>query len=265
MITYSTLEIIENGPITYIWLNRPEIRNAFNPTVIAELTAVFSAIAPTGVRAIVLGGRGKVFCAGADLNWMREMAAYTEAQNQADALALADMLEAIDSCPLPVVASVQRAAFGGAIGLLACCDSVICSDDAVFAFSEVRLGISPATISPYVVAKIGAAGARDLFLSGEPFNAQQALRMGLIHQIVKPENLEGAVAIKVGELLKAGPQAAVETKKLIRSLTAVVNSDLRLATARLIARLRVSAEGQEGLGAFLDKRIPGWVASDEEQ
>jgi len=264
MSAYETLEVLQNGAVTRIWLNRPEIRNAFNPTVIAELTAVFSAVGQSGARAVVLGGRGKVFCAGADLNWMREMAAYSAAQNEADALALAEMLEAIDACPLPVIARVQRAAFGGANGLLACCDSVIVSEDTVFAFSEVRLGISPATIAPYVIAKIGAAGARDLFLSGEVFSAEQALRMGLVHQIVTPEDLDSAVEAKLGELLKAGPQAARETKQLIRSISGAVSSERRVQTSQLIARLRVFPEGQEGLGAFLEKRNPSWSATADE-
>jgi methylglutaconyl-CoA hydratase len=262
MPNYKTLEITAAGDITGIWLNRPEVRNAFNADVIAELTSAFRIISRRNCRIVLLGGRGKVFCAGADLNWMRAMAAYSEEQNLADALALADMLEAVDSCPWPVVARVQRAAFGGALGLLACCDSVICGDDALFAFSEVRLGISPATISPYVVAKIGASGARDLFLSGEKFNADRALRIGLVHQVAPADRLDKAVDSKLGELLRAGPQAAMETKKLVRSLTATVDSELRHTTAALIARLRVSAEGQEGLGAFLEKTKPGWVGDE---
>jgi methylglutaconyl-CoA hydratase len=203
-----------------------------------------------------------VFCAGADLNWMHEMAGYTEEQNNADALALADMLNAIDSCPVPVVGRVHRAAFGGAIGLLACCDSVICTSDTRFAFSEVRLGISPATISPFVISKIGAAGARDLFLSGEQFDAERAMRAGLVSQVVETDDLDSAVERKIAELLKAGPQAAIETKALVKSMTKIANEELRIKTASLIARLRVSSEGQEGLGAFLQKRSPSWIKSE---
>lgn len=259
MPTYQTLDCSTENFVQSVWLNLPEIRNAFNPAMIADLTLCFASVDPVQTRLVILGGRGKAFCAGADLNWMHEMAGYTEEQNNADALALANMLEAIDSCPVPVVGRVHRAAFGGAIGLLACCDSVVCTSDTRFAFSEVRLGISPATISPYVIAKIGAAGARDLFLSGEQFDAERALRIGLVHQLVEPDVLDAAVEHKASELLKAGPHAAIETKALIKSLTKLTNDELRCQTAELIARLRVSAEGQEGLGAFLEKRFPSWL------
>jgi len=260
MDTHRSLDIATEGAVRWIWLNRPDIRNAFNPQMITELTEAFSAIdSNTDLRAIVLAGRGKVFCAGADLNWMREMAQYTQEQNLADALDLADMLAAIDNCPVPVVARVQKAAFGGALGLVACCDSVIATTNAKFAFSEVRLGISPATIAPYVFNKIGSSGARDLFLSGEVFTAAQALRHALVHTVVAESELDTAIEAKLSNLLKAGPVAARRTKQLIKVLSSKVSPDLRQQTAELIAELRTSKEGQEGLGAFLAKRDPNWL------
>jgi methylglutaconyl-CoA hydratase len=255
----SFLNVVNDGPVLRIWLNRPDVRNAFNPTLIRELSEVFGNIKAGGsTRVVVLAGMGKVFCAGADLNWMREMAGYSAKENYADARNLAAMLSAIDLCPVPVVGRVQRAAYGGALGLLACCDSVIATSDCTFAFSEVRLGISPATIAPYVVAKIGASGARDLFLSGERFDAQRALSMGLVHQIVEPEQLDAAVEAKLAELLQAAPIAASETKNLISQLTSKADEHTVHATAELIAKLRAAPEGQEGLSAFLEKRKPSW-------
>ena len=211
------------------------------------------------IHAVVLAGRGNVFCAGADLSWMRESATYTHEQNLADAQALAAMLATINACELPVIARVQRAAFGGAIGLLACCDTVICTDDCRFAFSEVRLGISPATIAPYVIAKTGPGPARDLFLSGERFDAPRALQAGLVHRSVVTDELDEAIEAKLGELALAGPQAIKATKQLILRLGLSVDSAVQSETAELIARLRVSEEGQEGLTAFLEKRRPGWT------
>ncbi|MBN2083012.1 enoyl-CoA hydratase/isomerase family protein [bacterium] len=261
MDTHRSLDVYTENSVLWVWLNRPDIRNAFNPQMIAELTEAFRAIEPdTALRAVVLAGRGKVFCAGADLNWMQEMARYTQQQNLADALDLADMLAAIDACPVPLVARVQKAAFGGALGLIACCDSVIATADSRFAFSEVRLGISPATIAPYVFNKIGAAGTRDLFLSGEVFSADQALRCSLIHALVEESDLDAALNAKLADLLKAGPVAARRTKQLIKLLSGRVSGDLRQQTAELIAELRTSKEGQEGLGAFLAKRDPNWLS-----
>ncbi len=260
MTSYECLDVGREDGVVRVWLDRPDVRNAFNPVLIEELRVAMESVgSDDAVRAVVLGGRGKVFCAGADLGWMRDMAGYTRDENEADARRLAEMLEALDSCPVPVVGRVQRAAYGGAVGLLACCDSVVCTDDCTFALSEVRLGISPATIAPYVIAKIGGTGARDLFLSGEPFDAARALRLGLVHQVVPATELDDAVDRKLARLRKAGPQAARETKALVRSMTALADEARREQTAALIARLRVSSEGQEGLGAFLEKRQPGWA------
>jgi methylglutaconyl-CoA hydratase len=259
MTSYTCLETELTGGVLSVWLNRPELRNAFNAELIGELADCFGAIGAGGdTRVVVLGGRGPVFCSGADLHWMQEMVRYSEAENQADALRLAQMLAALDGCACPVLGRVQKAAFGGALGLLACCDSVIATSDAQFGFPEVRLGIAPATIAPYVVSKIGVSNARDLFLSGETFGAEHARRIGLVHQVVEPADLDAAVSAKLTELLKAGPLAAAETKKLIRQVSGADLAAYQESTARLIAALRVSEEGQDGLKAALDKRKPSW-------
>lgn len=258
---YEHLELREEAGVLRVWLNRPEVRNAFNGRLIAELAQVFTSI-PDRVRAVMLGGAGSVFCAGADLDYMKRIGAMSHEENLRDALALADMLAAVNSCPVPLVGRCQKAAFGGAIGLLACCDSVIATDDAVFAFSEVRLGISPATIAPYVLAKIGETHARDLFLSGERWDARRALAAGLVHLVAPAEELDAAVDAKLAELVQAGPQAARATKRLIREVGGEVTPEQRESTARLIADLRGSDEGREGLSAFLEKRRAGWMTPD---
>ncbi len=253
------IELEQDGPVLYVWLNRPEVRNAFNPELIAALTQCFTGPAlDPGVRVVVLGGNGLAFCAGADLAWMRSAVLLSAEQNFADALNLAGMLAALQACPVPVVCRVQRAALGGALGLMACCDTVICTRDAKFAFSEVRVGISPATIAPYVVAKIGASNAHDLFLSGERFTADRAFAMGLVHAIVQPDELDEVVEAKVDELLLAAPGAARATKLLLQSMRPPVTAELGQRTAQLIAELRVGPEGQEGLAAFMEQRPPSW-------
>jgi len=254
-----TLEIYTRDTVRGIRLNRPEVRNAFNPQLITELTEAFRETSlAAGHRAALLEGSGKVFCAGADLGWMQESAAYPREYNLRDAHALAAMLSAVDNTEIPLLARVQRAAYGGALGLLACCDSVICTADCTFAFSEVRLGISRATIAPYVIRRIGVSHARDLFLSGERFDAERALRIGLVHQVVAPGELDAAVTAKLAELKQAGPRAAIATKQLIKRIDGGFTDELLSDTAALIADLRVSDEGQEGLSAFLEKRPPKW-------
>jgi methylglutaconyl-CoA hydratase len=255
------IDLEQDGPVLSVWLNRPEVRNAFTPTMIAALRECFTGPAcASSVRVVLLGGEGGVFCAGADLEWMQASARMSTQENYTDALGLAQMLAALDACPCPVVCRVQRAAVGGALGLMACCDSVICTSDSVFAFGEVRLGISPATIAPYVINKIGPSHARDLFLSGERFNAERAFSMGLVHAIVKPGELDEVIESKIDELLLAGPSAARATKALVRNLSPQLAPAMQEQTAQLIADLRVSAEGQEGLAAFLSKRDPTWLA-----
>ena len=255
---FKHLEVRRRTGVLYIWLNRPDERNAFDDVLITELTQAFSRI-PDDTRVVVLGGRGDVFCAGADLEYMKRVGQMGHEENVKDALALAEMLAVVNDCPVPLIGRVQKAAYGGAIGLIACCDSVFAAEDAIFAFSEVRLGLSPATIAPYVIAKIGESAARNLFLSGEKWVAKRALSIGLVHYVVAPDVLDGAVNVKAKELLKAGPEAAKVTKRLIADVSGSIALSMRGSTAKLIAELRASEEGREGLSAFLEKRKPSWA------
>lgn len=256
--TYECLELSRDANLAEVWLNRSAVNNAFNPRLIAELHNCFSQLSADPPRLVLLGGRGRFFSAGADLEWMQSMAAFTPEENLADALRITDMFAAVDACPCPVLARVQGGAFGGGAGLLCCCDSVIAAQDAQFAFSEVRLGLAPATIAPYVVARIGIARARDLFLSGERFSADQAAAIGLAHFCVPPRDLDSAIDGKIEELLQAAPQAASATKALLRRIAPASTPELRQQTAKLIADLRVAPEGQEGVSAFLGRRRPSW-------
>jgi methylglutaconyl-CoA hydratase len=236
------------GPVLRVTMTRPERRNAFDASLIADLTRAFADVGDA--RAVVLAGEGASFSAGADVEWMRSSVNLSLEENVQDALRLRAMLEAIDGCPAPVVARVQGHALGGGVGLVACCDVAIAEPDAQFAFSEVKLGIVPAVISPFALAKIGPSAARHLFVTGERFSADVALRIGLVHEV--SDDLDGAVERAVGELLSAGPEAARAAKELAR---APLDAD---ETARRIAAHRTGAEGQEGLHAFVDKRPPGW-------
>jgi methylglutaconyl-CoA hydratase len=228
---------------------RPERRNAFDAALIAELAAAFSDVGPA--RVVLLSGDGQSFSAGADVEWMRSSVELTYDENIADALRLRAMLETIDGCPAPVVARVQGHALGGGCGLVACCDIVVAEPPAEFAFSEVKLGIVPAVISPFAIGKIGPGAARRYFVTGERFTAETALRIGLVHELA--DDLDGAVERVVAELLSAGPEAARAAKELARRPASAGE------TARLIAERRTSAEGQEGLRAFLEKRPPTWL------
>ena len=238
-----------DGDVLRITLARPERRNAFDAALIAELAEAFVDVGRA--RAVVLAGDGPSFSAGADVDWMRSSVELDYDENVADALALRRMLEAIDRCPATVVARVQGHALGGGCGLVACSDVAIAARDAVFAFSEVKLGIVPAVISPFALAKIGASAARRYFVTGERFDAETALRIGLVHEV--SDDLDGAVEQVVGELLTAGPKAARAAKRLV--LDAPLDAR---ETARRTAERRTSDEGQEGLRAFLEKRPPGW-------
>lgn len=245
--------------IATVTLARSEIHNAFNDELISELTQTFKGIG-SGVRAVVLKGEGKSFCAGADLNWMKRMKNYSEAENIADAKRLADLFIAIDECPVPVVGVVQGAALGGGAGLVAVCDYVIAAEDAVFGFTEVRLGLVPAVISPFVMAKIGTSAARATFLSGRRFNAQEAKEMGLVHLVCNNALLTAELETVIKEFRIAGPKAAREAKLLIRGVLDRANDKNAQVefTCKTIARLRASDEGQEGMGALLEKRRPDW-------
>jgi methylglutaconyl-CoA hydratase len=243
--------------VARVTLARPDVRNAFNAEVIEQLHAVFSRItAADDVRAVVLAGEGKVFCGGADINWMRSSLDLSFDANVADAERMSDMYRAIDNCPKPVIGRIHGAALGGGAGLAAVCDIAIASDETTFGFTEVKLGIIPAVISPFVLAKIGPSNARALFLTGERFDAQHALAIGLVHEVVPAGDLDEAVEGCLAELRTAGPAAISAAKLLLRRVLDNPYDDSRTITARAIARQRVSPEGQEGLHAFLERRPP---------
>jgi methylglutaconyl-CoA hydratase len=254
------LQIDARG-IARITLHRPERHNAFDDDVISTLRRRFDAVAAHDhVRAVVLQAQGESFSAGADIAYMRRMAGYSEAQNRADALALAEMLQALKSLPVPTIAQVQGAAIGGGVGLVACCDVAIAADSAQFALSEVRLGLIPATIGPYVVAAIGERAALRYFTTGERFSAARAAELGLISETASAAALESRVEALLNDILKGGPCAVRAAKRLVRDISGrALNPDLLADTAQRIAALRVSPEGQEGLGAFLAKRPASWL------
>lgn len=247
--------------VGWLTLDRPAVRNAFNDQLIARLTEVAGELAADkSLRLLVLQGAGKIFCAGADVNWMKTAKDKGEEENYQDAMAMGRLFEKFDELPFPTLARVQGAAMGGACGLLSVCDHVIAARDTKMAFSEVKLGIAPAVISPFVFAKIGQAHARAWFLSGQSFSAHQAFHMGLIHQVAPAEKLDEVVQETVSAFLQAGPSAARETKKLLRDIAPFGRCGLE-RPARLIAKLRASEEGQEGMGSLLEKRPPNWVSS----
>jgi methylglutaconyl-CoA hydratase len=260
----SAILATDRGAVRQIALNRPAVHNAFDDALIAELTgALVEAGRDETVRAIVLTGTGASFSAGADLNWMRGMAAASEEQNREDSLRLAALVRTLQFCPKPTLARVNGAAYGGGVGLIAACDIAIGAQDAKFGLTEVKLGLVPAVISPYVVAAIGVRQARRLFLTGEVFDAAEACRIGLLHRVVPADGLDEAVDFALKLLSKAGPQAQREAKRLALRMGGIDEAGagrIDSENAELIARLRVSAEGQEGLGAFLGKRAPGGVA-----
>ena len=249
-----------DNQVAYVALNRPESHNAFNPELIAELTQAFWAVGQDeAVRVVVLTGRGRNFCAGADVNFMRAAADFTFDQNVSDGQAIFDLMNAIDSCPKPVIGRINGAAIGGGAGLVSCCDIVIAVERATFAFSEARLGIVPAVISPFVLAKIGVSQSRELFLTGERFTADRARQIGLVHHLVTDEaELDAKVGERIEQLLLAAPGAIAAAKELIRTVAYQPKPTTRTATAQLIAQRRASDEGREGMSAFLEKRPPAW-------
>ena len=246
-------------PVARVWLNRPDVRNAFDGLMVTELRkTLFDLGTEDDIRVIVLGGRGPAFCAGGDLAWMKATASFTREENLREAQAMADLFFTVYNSPKPVVARVHGAALGGGSGLVAACDIAVAALGSQFGFTEVRLGIVPAVISPYVVAKIGESAARELFLTGERFEAVRALEIGLIRAAVPEEDLDAVVAGRVGELLKAGPRAVAEAKALIREVSFKRVEDVQRYTVERIADIRVTAEAQEGMRAFLEKRKPSW-------
>jgi methylglutaconyl-CoA hydratase len=252
---------ISTGPVATVTLSRAEVRNAFNDEVIAELTQAFTELGQNdAVRAIVLAAEGPAFCAGADLNWMRRMADYTRAENLADAGQLAEMLRVIYTCPKPTVARIQGDVYAGGMGLVAACDMAVSVDTANYCLSEVKLGLYPATISPYVIRAMGARAAHRYFLTADRFDAAEALRIGFVHTVVSAEQLDATVAEITKALVNAGPNAVKECKTLLHD---VAGKDLDAAlierTVDRIANVRSSAEGKEGLQSFLQKRKPNWL------
>jgi len=258
---YTALTVEVRNGFALLSLARPDVHNAFDETLIAELTAALRALdADAAVRAVVLLGHGRSFCAGADLNWMKKMAGYGHAENLADAQALAAMLKTLNTLSKPTIARVHGAAYGGGVGLVACCDIAIAAQDATFALSEAKLGLIPATISPYVIEAIGARMARRYFLSAERFDAAEAYRIGLVHDIVLQGDLDSRINEVLGALVVAGPRAQAESKALIRAVASRPVDDSVIAdTAARIARVRSTPEAKEGVAAFLGKRRAAWV------
>jgi len=259
-MTYTTLETTLQQGVAVIWLNRPELRNAMNATLIAELTDAVSAAADDdAVRAIVLAGRGKAFCAGADLNWMREAAQYDAQRNEEDAARLAALLRTIAQAPKPTIARVHGPAYAGGLGLVCACDVAVASVDASFCLSEVRIGLIPSMISPYVLRAMGPRAASRWFLTAEVFDAAEAYRMGLVQLIAPAEELDGEVNALLGALVQGGPRALAAAKALIRDVAhRPIDDALTRETAARIARIRASDEGREGIASFLEKRRPRW-------
>lgn len=261
MSTSEFLKIETSDRVLTVTLNRPEIGNAFNGELIAALTALFAEELPKadGVHVVVLAGAGKHFCAGADLAWMKSTASFGKVENAEDAKRLAGLFEAIDACPKPVIGKIHGAARGGGVGLVAALDIPVASEKASFALTEVRLGLAPAVISPYVVRKIGVPRARELFLTGEPFSATEALAWGLVNHVVPEADLDAKVKERVGLLLLGGPNALAACKDLARTVTRLPDDEALVKTANLIAELRASPEAQEGMRAFLMKDTPRWA------
>jgi len=261
-MTYEFLSLRREGAIEYLTLNRPDVRNAFNQEMMAELTDWASVAAGAArrheIRAAVLGGAGTIFCAGGDAKYMSSTIGFSEAENLRDAQAMATMFGALDQLPMPLICRIQGAALGGGAGFAAVSDIVVAEDRATFGFPEVKLGIMPAIIGPFLVAKIGQAAARELFLTGARFSASRAKEIGLIHALVPAAELDVKVEEYVREILTSGPNAVAAAKKLIRDVSGRPAADAAETTTTAIAGLRVSPEGQEGLKAFLEKRKPSW-------
>lgn len=264
-MNYITLQVSSHGPVAKVILNRPELHNAFDETLIGELTDCFAALdASSDVRVVILTGAGKSFCAGADLSWMGRMAGYSEEENVTDARALQKMFETIDGCSKATIARIHGAAVGGGVGLAAVCDIAVAVPEAKFAFSEARLGLLPAVISPYVIRKTGPGTARALFVTAERFDADRALRIGLVHRLVSAEELDPCIAEISAQLLLNGPLAIAACKSLISEVASSSPTEAGDLTVRRIAAARVGAEGQEGIAAFLAKRKANFAVEQTE-
>ncbi|MBV8172695.1 MAG: enoyl-CoA hydratase/isomerase family protein [Candidatus Eremiobacteraeota bacterium] len=254
-----TVAIVRDGDVARVTLNKPDKRNAFDPEMIATVRTAFEGfVRDAALRAVVIAGAGPMFCGGAEVNYMQASLSMTPDQNLEDSMKLAGMLHAVNGCPVPVVARVHGAALGGGAGILAACDRVVAADDTVFGFTEVKLGLVPAVISPFVVAKIGESHARALFTTGERFDAARAQRIGLVHDVVAAAQLDAAVEAVVGEILSGGPSATRLAKEIALNVPRLTPDQVGPWTARRLANQRTSEEGQEGLRAFLEKRQPAW-------
>eukprot|EP01127_Copromyxa_protea_P006017 TRINITY_DN15824_c0_g1_i1.p1 TRINITY_DN15824_c0_g1~~TRINITY_DN15824_c0_g1_i1.p1 ORF type:complete len:287 (+),score=73.47 TRINITY_DN15824_c0_g1_i1:40-900(+) len=263
--TYKFLDVSSEGPVLYIKMNRPELSNAFNEDLIAEMINAFSTVDTASTKAVVLVGNGKQFSAGADLNWMKKMAKYSKEENEKDSHALFDMFEAIRSTPVPTIARVNGAALGGGAGLVAACDIAIGVNRSIFGFTEVKLGLIPAVISPFVISKIGSAHARRFFLTGERFSANQAVQIGLLNASHETEEeMDQEINSILKEIKLSGPKAVQHAKKLIAAVSEmdIQNPETKKFVCSQIAGIRVSEEGQEGLNAFLTKQKPNWTSSE---
>lgn len=258
MKEYKTIIIESKNQVINVWLNRPEVHNAMNAQMIEDLTNAYSSFNDDQIRAIVLRGKGKSFCAGADLNYMKEIASFGIKENMEDSLKLGGLFQSIYSCPFPTIAAVHGSAFGGANGLLAACDIVLAEENTTYAFSEVKLGIAPATIAPFVIKRIGEFGAKELMITGKRFNSKEALSWKLINKSVAENELETELNNLLQEINRNGPKAVRASKKLIQSIINQEPNKMLEYTARIIAELRASDEGQEGIASFLDKRKPNW-------
>jgi len=257
---FRTVIAAKEGMVLRLTMNRPQVHNAFNADMIRELAAAFDeAKKDADVRLVVLTGAGESFCAGADLNWMREIIRYSYEQNLRESRELAELMHSIYALPKPTIARINGAVIGGGTGLFSACDIVIASDRARFGLSEVKIGLIPAAIGPYVIRRIGESAARELFLTGERFDAQRALEIGLVNKVVAHEALDEKVAEVVRLLLSSGPEAIARCKELLQKVPAMGLDEAKSYTAEMIAGLRVSPEGQEGMAAFLEKRKPKWI------
>jgi methylglutaconyl-CoA hydratase len=257
---YETITLEQDGKIARVFLNRPEIHNALNNVIINDLYDAFDKLkSEPEIRLIIITGNGKSFCAGADLNWMKSVVKYSYEQNYAESLKLAQLMHLIFTHPKPTIARVNGSAIGGGVGLLSVCDISIASDKAQFGLSEVRLGLVPAVISPYVMTRIGQAKAREFFITSERITAAHAVEIGLLNAAVPPEKLDEAIMEKANLIINNGPEAVKKAKEMIFKITQMFFPEIQEYNARLIAELRLSEEGQEGMNAFLEKRNPKWV------
>ncbi len=255
----ASILVQHSGPVVRVTLNRPDVRNAFNEHVIAELTEWARSVSPTDARVAILSGAGRVFCAGADLDWMSKMVSYSREENERDAMAMSAMFNALDTLPIPLIGRIHGAALGGGAGLAAICDIVVAADDAVFGFTEAKLGILPAVISPFAIRKIGVSAARELFLTAARFPAARAREIGLVHAVVRASELDAAADGYIRELLTSAPEAIAGAKRLIAEVAGRRPPEVSEITSQTIAKHRVSDEGQDGMRAFLEKRPARWI------